>query len=255
LAHILDAIDQNAIKAAPDIVSLGPGNGLKDRIILGTILERQTNVRNEAFYYPFDISANMITSAIRNIYTQPNIASRIHVKAAVTDFGSNLRSFSPVYQFRTEPNIFLLLGNTLGNFQGEMTILQQIKRAMFNNDYLLLEVRTRRSEKLNLGGSEELYRLLDFTPLDALGVPYEPQKFKYEILPNVSTIEGTATIVATYSDFVVPANNERHSTVFLSYIHEYVTPSLRKVIEKLKFEILAQLEGDGFVYFLLRNSV
>jgi hypothetical protein len=254
LGEMLDAIDVDVIGVAPDIVSLGPGNGLKDRIILSAILQRQSAVRNEAFYYPFDISANMITSAIRNIYTQSDIASRLHVKAAVMDFGSNLRSFSPVYQFRAEPNVFLLLGNTLGNFKDETIILQQIKRAMFQDDYLLLEVKTRRSEKLDLGGSEALYRLLDFTPLDALGVQFQQQKFKYDILSNVSTIEGTSTIVATYTDFIAPINYERYDTVYLSYVHEYVPSSLRKVIERLKFRILGQFDGDGFVYFLLRNS-
>jgi len=82
---------------------------------------------------------------------------------------------------------------------------------------------------------------------------YEPKKFKYNALTNLSTIDGTATIVAIYSDFVAPITNEKYDTVQLSYVHEYVPLNLKQVIAKQRFEILGQFDGDGFVYFWLRN--
>lgn len=251
---LLDSIDADILRAGPDIVSLGPGNGIKDRIILNAILKKQGKDNQLGYYYPFDISASMIAHAVRVVSSEANLASKIKIKAAIADFGTHLRSFAPLYQYRAEPNIFLLLGNALGNFESEVNVLQRLRHAMFPGDYVLLEVRTKRAEDVDLGGSASLNRHFDFMPLDALGVSFENAKFQYEVKTNLSQIAGTKTIVASYRDCVLPTSGEHFDKVLLSYIHEYVPSNLADALHQVGFKTIQQIAGDGFVYFLLRTA-
>lgn len=252
--EILKIIPNEIIKSSPDIISLGPGNGIKDRVILSALTEHYNPTSDFGYYYPFDISPSMLTQAVRAILDYSDFQTKIKVKAAIADFGTSLIRFAPMYQYRPETNIFLLLGNALGNFEGEVTVLEKIKNAMFPGDYMLLEVRTGTSEDLDLGGSAILNKQFDFNPLHRLGVRYDDNKMVYSQRTSLSQIEGTKTVVASYRDFKVPASGESFDSVHLSYIHEYRPNKIAEAIKALDFSILSQRSGDGFHYYLLQNS-
>ncbi len=127
---IFSAIGDDIITNAPDFISLGPGDGRKDRIFLSKLMDRQKSSRSDMYYYPYDISPSMISAAINTVSKLTKARDRLRIKAIVADF-SQLRSFSPVYQYRRETNIFTLLGNTLGNIENETNFLDQLKQAMF----------------------------------------------------------------------------------------------------------------------------
>jgi uncharacterized SAM-dependent methyltransferase len=252
---ILDLIGTKIINNSPDLISLGPGNGKKDQIFLNKIIKRQ-DTKSEMYYYPFDINPSMISSAIATVTDIKKIADNIKIKAIVSDFSTTLKSFSPVYQYRLEPNIFTLLGNTLGNFENETNFLSQIRQAMFPEDVLIIEVRLQSDRKSVIGGSEELNKRFDFTPLEVIGVQYDPDKLKYDIYENRSTISGTQSIIASYHTFTMLGEDEIIESANLSYVHEYENPEvLSTVIESVGFEIVGTFVEKGIACFVLKNPL
>ncbi|MBF0134890.1 MAG: L-histidine N(alpha)-methyltransferase [Magnetococcus sp. DMHC-1] len=254
IGKILDSIGNDFVSSQPDYISLGPGNGVKDRIFLTNIMERQTKSVNDIFYYPFDISPTLISNAIQTVVDVKDLKNRLKIKAIVSDFSKSLKSFTPVYQYRPEPNIFTLLGNTLGNMDKEVDFLYRIKEAMFIEDVLIVEVRLKTNRSVDIGGSEHINKKFDFTPLDMLGVDYDSDRLRYVEQENRSNVPDTRTVIATYNDFKLPGDEDVMSSAYLSYIHEYDPVALRKVIEKIGLKILWFGHDEGLACFVLKKS-
>lgn len=250
---ILHTIGDDIVKNSPDYISLGPGNGAKDKMFLIRLIERQGIRNSEFFYYPFDCSPMLISDTIRNVTRSKTIFDAIKIKAVVCDFSMTLKSFSPVYQYRPEPNIFTLLGNTLGNMDQDGAFLHTVKEAMFPGDILIIEVRSITSQPANIGGSLDTNKKFDFTPLDMLGVEYDEEKLRYSIQPNRSNIPDTRTWIASYHDFSIPGDDNKYESAFLSYVHEYNPSSLEKVIEATGFEILKHYPKEGLCCYILKK--
>lgn len=252
---IIENIGDDIVSNAPDYISLGPGNGKKDQIILRKLIEKQKIRNADMYYYPFDISPTMISSAIHTVTYTKAISDSLKIKAIVADFGKTLKSFAPVYQYRPETNIFSLLGNTLGNIENETSFLDKIRQAMFTGDILMVEVRLLSEKPADIGGSLALNKSFDFTPLDILGIEYDEEKLKYSTLSTRSQIPNTRTIVATYNKFRMPSDENIVDSAYLSYVHEYDHEALRSVIEDLKFEILNTFINttDSIAFYVLRK--
>ncbi len=250
---ILDVIGGDLVDNAPDYISLGPGNGAKDKMFLTKIMSRQKIKKTDVYYYPFDISPTILSDAIKNVTKLKSLSDSIKIKAVVCDFSVALKSFSPVYQFRPEANIFTLLGNTLGNMEKDAGFLYQIKEAMFPGDILVVEVRAQSVKEADIGGSMDTNKKFDFTPLDILGVEYDEDKLAYIKDDNRSNVPGTTTTIAKYNEFTLPGDDEQIPSALLSYIHEYKPENLEKVIEKTGFEILKTYSEEGLACYVLRK--
>lgn len=258
---IFEAIGSDIIDNAPDYISLGPGNGKKDQIVLSNLMGMQKIGNDKMYYYPFDISKTMISYAIHTIKSMrssvADIADNLKIKALVADFEKTLKAFSLVYQYRAETNIFSLLGNTLGNIDNETSFLTKIRQAMFMGDVLLIEVRLKSNNLNDIGGSLALDKKFAFSPLDMLGVEYDEKKLHYSILHSRSTIKNTRTIAASYNNFIIPRTNNMIKSAYLSYVHEYDHEALESVFEDdLKFEILRSFINikNGIAFYVLRKS-
>lgn|GEM_PF-2300150 len=252
---ILDAIGDDIVCNSPDYISLGPGNGAKDKMFISKLIERQRVRNSELYYYPFDISPTLLSDAILNVTKPKAISDAIKIKAVRCDFSATLKSFSPVYQYRPEPNIFTLLGNTLGNMEQESNFLYKVKEAMFPGDILVVEVRSISNQSANIGGSMDTNKRFDFTPLDILGVDYDGDKLIYTTQPNRSSIPDTRTTIAQYCDFSIPGDDAPLKSALLSYIHEYKPESLQKVMMSAGFEVLKAFHEEGLSCYVLRKPV
>jgi hypothetical protein len=250
---ILDVIGDEIVTNAPDYISLGPGNGAKDKMFLTKIMERQKIKKSDIYYYPFDISPTLISDAIRNVTRVKSLSDNIKIKAVVCDFSSTLKSFSPVYQYRTEPNIFTLLGNTLGNMDRDVNFLDQIHKAMFPGDILIVEVRSRGTKSANIGGSMDTNKKFDFTPLDILGVAYNEENLTYSTYENRSYVPETETIIASYHNFYIPGDEQPLNSAYLSYIHEYKPECLQNIFSTLGYSILKTYTDEGLACYVLKK--
>ena len=114
-----------------NLVDLGCGDGQKAALFIGKLRQR-VSVR----YCPVDISDYMVSKALETMRTL-SIDSVVECKDNVSDFG-NLANVMPAFRRNGYgTSLILLLGNTVGNFEGE-DILAGIQDSMLPQDYLLI---------------------------------------------------------------------------------------------------------------------
>lgn len=223
-----------------DLISLGPGDGRKDSALLGSLL-RLAGGRGETFYYPFDISSNMVAKTMERIARDRVIRDGLaQAKAVIADFGS-LPIFKPVYQYRDGPNVLILLGNMLGNFSDDFGFLKRLHdRAMLQQDALLLEVRlrshTKELEDMAQHHTPQTATHFDFGPLELLGIQFQEDMLSYSFEPDRGTIRGSDTIVAQYADAVV--NGRHYRNIDLSYVHRYEEQIFLSEVRRAGFHVV-----------------
>lgn len=128
--HLSDLLSELAGKYY-NIIDLGCGDGVKASILIQGLREK-LDIR----YCPIDISAFMVREAIKTIKSV-GLDQIIKFKWNVSDF-ENLENVVPLLQEPPfEQNVFLLLGNTFGNFDCN-AITHSISQSMLANDYLLV---------------------------------------------------------------------------------------------------------------------
>jgi uncharacterized SAM-dependent methyltransferase len=125
-----DIIDK--FKKSPmNIVDLGCGDG-KKAVIFISYLKGKVKLR----YCPVDISNYMIEKAIQQI-KKMNVGEVVKFQWNVSDF-ENLENVSELLRYDDfKNNFFLLLGNTLGNFEIN-ELLYEIRSSMVKGDFLLI---------------------------------------------------------------------------------------------------------------------
>ncbi len=114
-----------------NIIDLGCGNGKKAAYLIDKMRDRK-KIR----YFPIDISGYMVQKAIENV-RKLDIAEIVGVGWNISDF-ENLQNISKLFNKREfKDNLFLLLGNTLGNFEIH-ELLYEVRASMHEGDYLLI---------------------------------------------------------------------------------------------------------------------
>jgi Histidine-specific methyltransferase, SAM-dependent/TIR domain len=234
-----------------DIISLGPGNGKKDLLLLRGLA--RLGDASKLYYYPFDVNEGMIATSMRLVGGDQQLR-KVQVKAMLAEFGA-LSQFKYVYQYRRAPNVFLFLGNTLGNLDNEVRFLDQLmKKAMVAGDLLIIEVRNQHVEadpEQDLG-AESRNKRFDFGPLEFIGVPYNADNLVYDVLENRSVVPSTQTTVASYRN--VELDGVTHDDVTLSYIHRYEKDALIKICtEKVGFKLLDLVEDRSSTALVLQK--
>jgi uncharacterized SAM-dependent methyltransferase len=122
-------------------VSLGPGTGSKDYVILQD-LERANRLKS---YIPVDISAEMLRLAVRD-----PIRNLILPKSQVLPVQLDFSRQNNVDELRfllnhivgDEPILYSILGNTMANFTNDTEVMRNIRDLLRPNDRLAIEVAT-----------------------------------------------------------------------------------------------------------------
>lgn len=132
--RLSDVIEEVGVKPV-NIIDLGCGNGKKAAMFLKEMKKRNLKTK----YCPIDISSHMVKQAIKEIEEVEEIKDNeiIKVQWNISDF-ENLQNVVPLLkkdQYKT--NFFLLLGNTLGNFETH-ELLYEIRNSMKDGDLLLI---------------------------------------------------------------------------------------------------------------------
>ncbi len=114
-----------------NIVDLGCGDGKKALVIIQE-LKNKMPLR----YYPIDISGYMVEKAIDKI-SKLEIDEIVESQYNISDF-ENLENITPLLvKGKYKKNVFLLLGNTLGNFEFH-EMLFKLRNVMGNDDFLII---------------------------------------------------------------------------------------------------------------------
>lgn len=124
---ILETIEGDTL----NLIDLGCGNGKKAAFLMSNLRDRK-KVR----YFPIDISGYMVETAIKEVKHMDH-AEIVDVSWNISDF-ENLQNISRLFNKRAfKNNVFLLLGNTLGNFEIH-ELLYEVRASMNQGDYLLI---------------------------------------------------------------------------------------------------------------------
>lgn len=114
-----------------NIIDLGCGDG-KKAVLFTTNLKGRIKLR----YCPIDISSYMVSKAIDKI-RKMNIGEVVEFQWNISDFENleNVANLLRIGEYRN--NLFLLLGNTLGNFEIN-ELLYEIGSSMNRGDFLII---------------------------------------------------------------------------------------------------------------------
>ena len=202
VASIVDAVSERLPGIAPDLVSLGSGDGEKDAILLGQLCKRLNvhAVEERTSYFPIDFSYYLIAKTVSTIrgYLRPET---YRIKPIIGDI-TDLHSFRYVYERYRNPNIFSILGNTIGN-NDELAMLEAIRTAILPSDMVLLEVNTdRESLKSATSGdfavsSKNLKHA--FSPLSVLGIVYDESRFRFDGSKKLSACPNAVSMETCYT--------------------------------------------------------
>jgi uncharacterized SAM-dependent methyltransferase len=125
--EILEKIEAEHI----NLIDLGCGDGRK-AIIFVEKLKNKKKVR----YCPIDISDYMVNKALKNI-RKTDVEEVVKFQWNISDF-ENIENVSNLLRFGDfKKNFFLLLGNTLSNFEIN-ELLYEVRSGMKGGDYLLI---------------------------------------------------------------------------------------------------------------------
>lgn len=155
---ILKEIEKKSI----NVVDLGCGDG-KKAFMLIKALQGKVKVR----YCPIDISGYMVQKA-KETFSKLNIDEIIEFQYNISDF-ENLENITPLLiKGKFNRNLFLLLGNTLGNFEIN-DLLYEIRSAMKDSDLLIIDTAVaddKIQEKTELQAKNKMVReFLKYIPL------------------------------------------------------------------------------------------
>jgi len=134
----IDLINQNLPEilkkfgdGALNLIDLGCGDGKKAVLFIETLKEK-TKLR----YCPIDISSYMVEKAISRV-SKLNVDEIVKFQWNISDF-ENIENVSNLLRYKDyKKHFFLLLGNTLGNFEIN-ELLYEIRSAMEWDDVLLI---------------------------------------------------------------------------------------------------------------------
>lgn len=157
--RILEPISASAVS----IVDLGIGDFGKGRLVLEHFLDRDDCERLN--FVGVDISHDMLSMAFQRLLNRPDpdfLLERISKKKGrFIGINAEFRHLHEYTELINDggQNVFLLLGNTLGNEPNEFTTLASIRKAMRSHDLLLLELQLK--EEVALTEQELTHKLLN----------------------------------------------------------------------------------------------
>jgi uncharacterized SAM-dependent methyltransferase len=217
-----------------DFVSVGSGNGEKDHILLrhlGTSLGPEQFI----YYYPVDISGMLIFEAVRTALGRGLSRKKFKVKALIADF-VKLEKLQAFYEERSSPNVFSVLGNTVGNAD-EDELMKAVADAMLEGDLVLMEVNASEPDISDPIWSDRVTVGHDFTPLTVFNVPLRADLMEYSVIEGISTVQGTKSILASYREALI--EGKQSEDIKLSIVHYYKHQQfLEHMKDKLNVRIL-----------------
>jgi uncharacterized SAM-dependent methyltransferase len=145
ISKIIDKVEGERV----NIIDIGCGDGKKAVLFIEKFNKERTKLR----YCPIDISDFMVGKAIEKI-KKLNIDEIIEFQWNISDF-ENLENVAHLIKSqRAGKNLFLLLGNTLGNFEIN-ELLYEIRSGMVCGEILLI------GNGLNAGSTDKILRSYD----------------------------------------------------------------------------------------------
>ena len=263
----LESIAKRVMQNSQDIrlVSLGIGNGQKDETLIRKILE-STEKTKVLEYFIFDISSYMLREGIQHIQNNlPEYSDRLSIKVFNMDFIKIDSILNKGENTADKTNLFLLLGNTLGNFD-EHVLLYRIHSAMTKNDLILIDNQLIESNKLETevkSNLEKPYRSssddnLCWSILKRAGLTPADGKLDVNLSEegeSIVTIRKTFQLYRQKTITVLEYSGQcpKNSRITLYQSNKYTKEKLREIITDAGFDVAENYGDDNYALILARK--
>lgn len=201
-----------------NVIDLGCGDGKKAARLIKAF-KGKAKIR----YCPVDISGYMVQKAIET-FSKLKFGEIVEFQYNISDF-ENLENITPLLmEGKYKRNLFLLLGNTLGNFEIN-ELLYEIRSSMNKGDLLLVDVAVadqRIQEKAELQSkNKNVDRFLSYIPLQ-LGLKREDieysARFKNSRIEFFYTVNKNRKV--EFQDKEIQFNKGDQIIVAVAYKHD-----------------------------------
>ena len=253
--EIIDSFPEELLNQSPDVISIGPGNGHNDRLLLRAVYRAVEKYSGDhLYYYPMDVSLMLLSKTVHHVSKKWQFADKsretLRIKVCEGNF-RRIANFRDVFNHRPGPNVFFFLGNTLGNVSEEVKVLNGIKNAMKIGDILLLEVRLQ-SVLAEPGGKPSTQYALSFAPLKRLGIEYDSDYINVW-RSKFSQIEETVSDIVTYRKATI--EGKLYKDIKLSCINYYKEASIVSTLSSIGLELIQTFKTDHEILamFVLRR--
>jgi hypothetical protein len=254
LRKVADQLAKKLIEAAGtaaiDLVSVGSGDGIKDNMLLRA-LSKHLQEFEYIYYYPVDISDALIARAAPQALGSGLRPHQFRLKALVSDY-AELPALARFYEERPNPNLFSVLGNTIGNSE-EQIIFGALDRSLLEGDLVLVEINVGSPNLTDPILRERANLQHDFSPLAAFNVPFEAERIKHSIIVDQSIIPNTKSILTEYSGAVIEEISVESTK--LAIVHYYDLEEFRAFMEqRLSVRIISQYLSNGVALLLAKRT-
>jgi Histidine-specific methyltransferase, SAM-dependent/Predicted nucleotide-binding protein containing TIR-like domain len=235
---------------AVDLISLGCGDGTKDELLLRALID-ELPAHEYVYYYPIDISDSLLVETVRHIANHGVRRDRLRCKPVLGDF-TDLKALAEIINYRSNPNLFSLLGNALGSFDEE-EIVGSIGGAMRPGDLVLIEANVGVPDDSSPLLKEDAAHQWDLSTLKALDISVDACKIEQEIRKDVSAVPGAQTLLSYAVPLDCDGRNEPRYT--LSAMHHYqLKPLIAHVMRELKLDWVEPITDNGVALLLGRRG-
>jgi len=170
-----------------NIIDIGCGDGRKASMLIEKF--KGTKIR----YCPIDISSYMVNKAIERVNKVNTVDEVVEFQWNISDFENITNISTLLRQGEYKKNVFLLLGNTLGNFEIN-ELLYEIRSSMKGGDVLLIGngLDHRKPKEILNSYNSEHFNKFSIHPLLQLGL--EKKNLEFGVRFKNSRIESFYTI-------------------------------------------------------------
>lgn len=243
---VLDSVPDKAV----DLISLGSGDGAKDRVLLSGFKQAGSG---SIVYYPLDISDKLMVECMKHVHGDTVEFTGVRTKAIIGDF-IDLQLLRSVYEDRDSPNLFSILGNTFGNTD-EAKIMTALQDSMYPGDFVLIEI------NCDVGEIEAPQSFLreDVTlryacvPVEMIGVDVDLQKTQVREEQQLSVFQCAKSTATYYSE--IDIEGKLIENVPLAYDHRYPLDSFTDELQDyLEAEVLLSERYGNAALVLARKK-
>ncbi len=223
-----------------NVVSIGTGNGEKERIILETLAKR-----GNPAYFPVDVSARLVDISMEAVR---------HIPIITTGIVGLFEEMDHIRRYWRPPSLLCILGNTFCNFEPDI-FFSAVSRNLGKDDLFLFDCHmlvecggTSAARKKN----ERTYRarrntLFNLDPLLRRGVRADDVEFRMEFLPvqtEVGIVYRTSKSVLVRKQCVVSCGKQAiffraGDSIRLGFAYKYTPGQIEPLLKRHGFNIMA----------------
>lgn len=232
---------------AIDLISLGAGQGSKDRHLLSALIDRRRLVT----YRPVDAGCMLLEMACE----QGNAlgAAVRGLKADLTD-PVHLASLEP--HSDDPPRLVMLIGNTLGAFD-PAGMLRRLRTLVRDGDRLVIDAEIGNDEATRLGYEHPANRAFALAPLRSIGLTEEDGTLVFEsfndVVPGIHRLEKYFRLLTDRSVLVAgePFSFKAGDCIHMNHSGKFERDAFHSLVAEAGFTLVEEYLSDDRRFMMI----